>query len=99
VPPTVERATAALGPRATGVVADVTDPVGRARIATAQRERGPLHVLVHNAGSNIRGPLVSYDDATIEKMIALNLTSPLLLSRDLHPALVAAGGASGSLTT
>ncbi|MBA2540965.1 MAG: SDR family oxidoreductase, partial [Deltaproteobacteria bacterium] len=55
---------------------------------------GPLHVLVHNAGTNIRGPLVSYDDATIEQLIALNLTSPLLLSRDLHPRLKQAGDAS-----
>lgn len=55
---------------------------------------GPLHVLVHNAGTNIRSPLVGYDDATIEKLLALNLTSALFLSRDLHPRLREAGGAS-----
>jgi len=67
----------------------VTD---RAKIVAAIN--GPLHVLVHNAGTNIRGPLVSYDDGTIEKLIALNLTSALLLSRDLHPRLREANGAS-----
>jgi len=77
-----------------GVAADVTEAAGRARIVAAVRARGPLHILVHNAGGNVRGPLVGYDDATIERMIALNLTSPLLLSRDLHPDLRAAGGAS-----
>lgn len=81
-----------LGENAIGIAADVTTPTGRAAIVAAVR--GPLHVLVHNAGSNIRGPLTSYDDATIERLLSLNLTSTLLLSRDLHPLLVAAQGAS-----
>jgi tropinone reductase I len=79
---------------ATAIAADVTTADGRAAIIAAVRARGPLHVLVHNAGSNVRGPLTSYDDATIERLLALNLTAPLLLSRDLHPALREAGGAS-----
>jgi NAD(P)-dependent dehydrogenase (short-subunit alcohol dehydrogenase family) len=77
-----------------GLAADVTSEADRARITAAARERGPLHVLVHNAGSNIRSPLVGYDDLTIQRMIALNLTAPILLSRDLHPELRAAGDAS-----
>lgn len=77
-----------------GIAADVTTPEGRARIVDAVRERGALHVLVHNAGTNVRGPLTSYDDATIARLLDLNLTSPLLLSRDLHPYLRAAGDAS-----
>jgi Tropinone reductase 1 len=83
-----------LGGRVTGVAGDVTSAADRARIVARVRERGPLHVLVHNAGGNIRSKLVDYDDATIERMIALNLTSPVLLSRDLHPELRAAAGAS-----
>jgi Tropinone reductase 1 len=77
---------------ATGIVADVSTAAGRAAIVDAVR--GPLHVLVHNAGTNVRGPLTSYDDATIERLLALNLTAPLLLSRDLHPRLRDANGAS-----
>ena len=77
-----------------GIAADVTTAEGRARIVDAIRERGALHVLVHNAGTNVRGPLTSYDDATIARLLDLNLTSPLLLSRDLHPYLRAAGAAS-----
>lgn len=72
------------------LVADVTTE--RARIVA--RIAGPLHVLVHNAGTNVRGPLTSYEDSTIERLIYLNLTAPLLLSRDLHPQLKAAGDAS-----
>jgi tropinone reductase I len=85
-----------LGERVTGVAADVTSAADRARIVARARELGPLHVLVHNAGSNVRSRLVEYDDATIERLIALNLTAPVLLSRDLHPQLRAAGGASGA---
>src|SRR5262245_47942503 len=90
----IDAAVRELGDRASGVAADVTSAADRARIASRVRERGPLHVLVHNAGSNIRNKLIDYDDATIEKLIALNLTAPVLLSRDLHPELRAAGDAS-----
>lgn len=83
-----------LGAGTTGVAGDVTSAADRARIVAHIAERGPLHVLVHNAGGNVRSPLVAYDDATIERLIALNLTAPVLLSRDLHPHLRAAGGAS-----
>jgi NAD(P)-dependent dehydrogenase (short-subunit alcohol dehydrogenase family) len=79
-------------PGVTGVAADVTRAADRARIVAAIDR--PLHVLVHNAGGNIRGPLVDYTDETIEQLLALNLTAPLLLSRDLHPRLAAARGAS-----
>jgi tropinone reductase I len=90
----VDAAVAELGDRVTGVAGDVTRAADRARIVGHVRDRGPLHVLVHNAGGNIRARLIDYDDATIESMIALNLTAPVLLSRDLHPMLRAAGGAS-----
>ena len=83
-----------LGAGASGVAGDVTSAADRARIAAHVRERGPLHVLVHNAGGNIRNKLLDYDDATIERLIAQNLTAPVLLSRDLHPQLRAAAGAS-----
>ena len=91
-PAGLDEATHALG--ATGIAADVTSAAGRLAIIEAVRARGPLHVLVHNAGSNVRGPLTSYDDATIERLLALNLTAPLLLSRELHPLLRDARGAS-----
>jgi Tropinone reductase 1 len=90
----VDQATGELGDHVTGVAADVTTADGRARIVAHARAHGPLHVLVHNAGGNVRNQLVNYDDATIERLIALNLTAPILLSRDLHPLLRDAAGAS-----
>lgn len=83
---------ASLGPRATGVVADVTAAAGRARLVAAAGPR--LDVLVHNVGANVRAALVDYDDATVEGLIATNLTAALLLGRALHPALAASGAAS-----
>jgi len=90
----IDAAVGELGDRVSGVAADVTQPADRARIARHVAAHGPLHVLVHNAGSNVRSRLIDYDDATIERLLALNLTAPVLLSRDLHPALRAAGDAS-----
>jgi len=90
----IDAAIRELGDRVTGIAADVTSAADRSRIVAHVREQGPLHALVHNAGGNIRNKLIDYDDATIEKMIALNLTAPILLSRDLHPQLRAAAGAS-----
>lgn len=90
----VDAAVRELGGSVTGLAGDVTSAADRARIVARVAERGPLHVLVHNAGSNVRSKLVDYDDPTIERLIALNLTAPVLLSRDLHPQLRAAAGAS-----
>jgi len=90
----IDAAVGELGDRVSGVAADVTQPADRARIVERVAAHGPLHVLVHNAGSNVRSRLIDYDDATIERLLALNLTAPVLLSRDLHPALRAAGDAS-----
>jgi Tropinone reductase 1 len=87
----VDTAVTELG-AAGGIAADLGSAVDRARIVAAVT--GPLHVLVHNAATNVRAPLIGYDDATIEQLIALDLTAPLLLSRDLHPRLAAAGDAS-----
>ena len=78
--------------RVHGIAADVATPEGRAAIIAGAP--AVLHVLVHNAGGNIRKPLTGYDDATIQQIVALNLLSPLSLSRELYPRLVAAKGAA-----
>jgi Tropinone reductase 1 len=74
----------------TGIAADVVTE--RAKIVAAIT--GPLHILVHDAATNVRKPLVQYDDATWNSIIATNLTSAILLSRDLYPRLCEARGAS-----
>jgi Tropinone reductase 1 len=73
------------------IEADIT--TDRAKIVAAIGT-APLHVLVHNAGTNVRKPLIDCDDATWHRILDLDLTAAILLSRDLHPVLRAAQGAS-----
>lgn len=88
----IDETIAAHGSSVTGIAGDVTSAADRARIVAAAP--AALHVLVHNAGSNIRKPLLGYDDATLAQLVDLLLLAPLSLSRDLHPRLASAGAAS-----
>jgi tropinone reductase I len=89
---------AALGATVTSIArsnADIDADIAtdRSKIVAALAGK-PIHVLVHNAAINVRKPLVQYDDETWDRIVALDFTAPILLSRDLHPNLVAAHGAS-----
>jgi Tropinone reductase 1 len=75
-----------------GVAADVSTDEGRARVADAFD--GPLHIVVHNAGTNVRVPTLSLPVAGWDALLRANLTSAWDLSRRLHPQLRAASGAS-----
>src|SRR4051812_6357516 len=63
----VDAAVQELGGGVTGVAGDVTSAADRARIVAHVRERGPLHVLVHNAGSNVRQRLREDDHPTHQR--------------------------------
>jgi len=82
----VARVAAESGAR--GLVADVTTAADRARLVGAS---GTLDVLVNNVGTNVRRAFVDYDDAEIARLLDLNLTSFLRLTRDLRPVLRAPG--------
>lgn len=90
----LDTAIAELGHGTIGITGDVTSAADRARIVEQVSARGPLHVLVNNAGGNVRKKAIEYADETIEQLIGLNLTSSVHLSRALHPSLRAAEGAS-----
>ncbi|MEO7093974.1 MAG: SDR family NAD(P)-dependent oxidoreductase [Polyangiales bacterium] len=83
---------AELGNRALVVEHDLANP-GRATewLATAEAAHGPLDVLVNNAGMENTGPSVDADPAVCRTLIDLNLTTPLLLSRAVLPAMTARG--------
>ncbi len=81
------------GHAATGVAADVADPAGRERVVDAV-PGGGLDILVNNVGTNIRKATVDYNDDEYRRIIDTNMTSAWALTRDLHPALCAAGTAS-----
>ena len=81
------------GLSASAVQVDVTSENSVARMfEQADRERGALHVLVNNAGTNIRKPA---HEMTLEEwntVMDTNLTSAFLCSRAAHARMKAAGG-------
>jgi short-subunit dehydrogenase len=72
------------------VVADILTRAGRAALTAAAGDR--LDVLINNAGTVEVGPLASQEDAALTRLIETNLTAPILLTRDLLPALRRAKG-------
>jgi 2-deoxy-D-gluconate 3-dehydrogenase len=93
-----------LGARAEAFVADLTreDQV-RSMAEHAQAQFGPIHILVNNAGTNIRKMPQEYSLDEWRSVIDINLTSAFLCSQAAYPSMCAAGGgkviAIGSMTT
>jgi Tropinone reductase 1 len=78
-----------------GIAADVATADGRRAIVHAYAAiHDRLHILVNNAGTNIRRGTIDYDDATARALFELNFISPFELSRLFFPLLRAAEGAS-----
>ena len=75
--------------------ADVSTTDGCEKVATFVKEKlNKLHILVNNAGTNIRKKSLEYSEEEIDFLINTNLRSAVRLSRILHPLLAKAGGAS-----
>lgn len=80
----------ALGsPRVIAVAADMTDPEAATTITEAHKHHhgGALTVLVLNAGVGTAGRIESYPTARIDKTMAVNFRSPLLLMQSAIPLL------------
>lgn len=78
-----------LGPEATAMVCDLSDPAQHPRLlADAAAANGPIDVLVNNAGVQ---QLMDFTDAQQRRAIAgevtINLTAPMLLTEALLPQL------------
>jgi gluconate 5-dehydrogenase len=64
------------------VAFDVTDETAvETGVAAAEREAGPIDVLVNNVGMNIRRPLEEYTTEDWHAILATNLTSVFYVSR------------------
>lgn len=75
-----------------GFVADVASEEDQAKIVSRVHETWPsLHILVNNAGINIRKKALEYSEEEFRKILEINLTAPFKLSRKLHPALKKSG--------
>ena len=72
--------------------ADVTDPSAlSAAIERVERSLGPIAIAVANAGITASAPIGSTDDATWDRIMAVNATAPFRLARALVPKMVQAG--------
>lgn len=86
-----EAAALAAIPGVTVLPLDVTDRDQRAAVVATVGADG-LDCLINNAGYGLYGPLEALDDDQIRRQIATNLEAPILLARDLLPALRRRGG-------
>ena len=95
---------AALGVRAIGIVADVTDrgQVDQA-VARTAKELGGLDILVANAGTNVRKNPQDYTSAEWHQVVDTNLTSMFICCQSAYPEMVRRGGGKiitiGSMTS
>jgi len=72
----------------TFVAADLAQRTGCKRLVDeALRAHGTVHVLVNNAGYQHVAPIEEFPEDQWERMIALMLTAPFLLTRDCWPAM------------
>ncbi|MFD4180394.1 SDR family NAD(P)-dependent oxidoreductase [Rhodococcus sp. NPDC058514] len=82
----------AFGVRAEAVPADLTDPgAAGALIERAEQAVGPIDVLVNNAGVENVAAFTALTPAELTEMVDVNLTAPMLLTRDVLPGMVSRG--------
>ncbi|WP_181036457.1 SDR family oxidoreductase [Arthrobacter sp. B1805] len=86
-----------VGGQAEVLDADITEPGAVERVAEVARQRGPVDLLVNNAGNVRAGHLEDLPEEDVLAMIALNLTAPILLTRALLAALKEAASPQGSV--
>ena len=70
------------------LAADVSDEGAVARaVAAAEQQLGPVDVLVNNAGVFALAPVETMDTLVFDRMLAVNLRGPFLMSRALLPGM------------
>lgn len=74
------------------VAFDVSDEQAvRAGVAAAEQAAGAVGILVNNAGLQHRAPLLEFPVAAWRDLIAVNLTGPFLLGREVAARMAARG--------
>jgi NAD(P)-dependent dehydrogenase (short-subunit alcohol dehydrogenase family) len=84
----IERQAGELG---NGAVYQQYDQGEAASIAALAAAVGPVDVLCNNAGMIQAGPFLEQSPETIQKIIAIDLTGPLLVARHIGEGMVARG--------
>lgn len=87
-----ERELARAGRTAAFIRTDVTDPISAAQcVRFTLRRFGRIDCLVNNAGVLRVGPLIDLPIRELDRMLAVNLHGPLLMSRAALPAMLRQG--------
>ena len=82
----------ASGGEACAIVHDLGDPGAHGQLAdAAAASLGGLDLLVNNAGVSSFREFASENPAAIEDLVGTNITAPMLLTRAVLPAMLAAG--------
>lgn len=83
-----ERAAASVGPSSAAIRCDVRSRVDcGAAVALAEARFGGLDILHANAGAPFNGPIESVDEATLERVIGVNLMGAFWSAQAAIPAL------------
>jgi short-subunit dehydrogenase len=67
------------------VLGDLSGPDGPAEVA---EQAGPVDILVHCAGAGLRSAVDAVDGADVDRLIAVNLRAPMLLTQALLPEML-----------
>jgi NAD(P)-dependent dehydrogenase (short-subunit alcohol dehydrogenase family) len=85
--------TASLGLGVEPFTADLADVAACRRLVRDVHEAlGRIDVLINCAGTNARLPIADMDEATWERIVAVNIRAPYFLSQAVHPLMRDAGG-------
>jgi NAD(P)-dependent dehydrogenase (short-subunit alcohol dehydrogenase family) len=88
----LEPLAAGLGGEHGFVVADVAEPEQvKAAFDQARRERGPIRILINNAGQAESAPLAKTSRELWQRMLSVNLTGTFLCTQAALPDMLAAG--------
>ena len=71
--------------------ADLGDAATIEPLVRAIEADGPIDVLVNNAGVDLTGPFTELDPERIRALLAVNLVAPMLLCRQVLPAMIGRG--------
>src|SRR3954471_5039191 len=69
----------------------VADLARRDDVHRLAREAGEVDILVNNAGIELTKRYLDMSDGDLDRMVAVNLTAPMLLTRDLLGGMLARG--------
>jgi len=88
----VEQEIRKLGGRALPIPTDVSDEAAvAAMVEKSARELGPIDLLVNNAGTLERAPVVEIDSAAWDRMLDVNLKGAFLCTRAVVPSMIERG--------